>query len=88
MSRPDALELFEPLDQSVPLQFRQTVDPEDAFKLIDLVLKADGHQALRLFFIFHSIEPFVPHADPLRALDLLRDARHGNASLHVADHLG
>src|SRR5215213_7230046 len=87
-SRPDALELFEPLDKAVPLQFRQTVDPEDAVELIDLVLEADSHQAFRLLLTSHSVKTPVAHPNPGMALKLVGDARHGDAPLHMPDHVG
>src|SRR3954451_10624797 len=71
-----ARHLLKPLHQPLPLQPRQPLDPEHPVELIDLVLVADGAQAVRLLGVPIAVQ--IPIADPHAgvALDLVADPRH------------
>src|SRR5690606_41955404 len=66
------------------LQAREVLDEDAAVQVVDLVLDADGQQALGLEREGFAIEAQRPHGDPVGPLDFLVDAGHRQAALLVA----
>src|SRR5260221_2282514 len=60
--------LLEPPDQTVALQAGQPVDPEDPVELIDLVLQADGEQAVGRLDLRRAVQVLIFDAHAGRAL--------------------
>src|SRR5438128_1413339 len=80
--------LLKPLDQPLALEPRKPVDPEQAVELVDLVLVADGAQAVRLFGLPIAVDILIADPDARMTLDLVGDAGHRDAAFAVQDHLG
>src|SRR4249920_2689090 len=81
-------DLLEPLDQPLALEAGQPPDPEHAVELVDLMLVADGAQAVAFFGLQIAVDVVIADADACVALDLVADAGHRDAAFPVQDHLG
>src|ERR1700712_4972179 len=74
-------QLPEPLEETLPLQARQAIDPEHAVELIDLVLDDRGLEVVRLLLVGRSVEVAVAEPDARGPGDPLADARHADTAL-------
>src|ERR1700761_1812470 len=93
-SRPDRCRisapryLLEPLDQALALEAGEAGDPEQAVELIDLVLVADGAQAVGLLGVHLAVDILIADPDAGVAHDLVVDPGHRDAAFAMQDRLG
>lgn len=78
-----AASLFPFLQQALAFQPGQTLYPEDAVQLVDLVLQADGGKAVEILRHGASIGHLVAQGDGARARHLFGETRHGDAAFDM-----
>ena len=79
---------LKPLDQPLAPEAGQPRDPEQAVELIDLMLVADGAQALRFLGLDVAVDIAIGDPDARMTRDVVVDAGHRDAAFLMLDHLG
>src|SRR6185503_4388199 len=80
--------LLKSLDQPLALEAGQSLNPEQAVQLVDLVLVADRAQPLRFLGLYLAVDVVIADPDARMTPDVVVDAGHRDAAFLMQDHLG
>src|ERR1700758_1851085 len=80
--------LLEAFDQPLALEAGQSLDPEQAVQLIDLMLVADRAQTLRFLGLHVAVDVLIADPDARMTAYFVVDTGHRDAAFLMQDHLG